>query len=535
MVTETDPRVASGNITIQQLLREVLNKSARPQNSIEIAAILESFGWNDERAASTFGAEDVFELADQLWTMAGDGLQRETYAREKKRSLGERFRVIAQSFIRGLIFALPMAVSVAAMLTLRLSLWSYYSFNVEIATSIAIGTILSFVAVGGFTQAIARRGFFYLSQGFYNMGRRITFYLVRVGYVASALVGVCYLLTNLFYRNFTIEMMLITVLYYAFLCSNWLSITIMYILRKEFHFAAMITVGIAIVAVLFYVVGLNIILSQVIALSVLSVVDFLLADYFFREAERKEERGIAPPMPKRSVMIYTVRPYFLYGLLYFVFIFLDRVLAWSSNSQFSMPYMIWFRGDYELGLDFALLMLLLPMGLSEIVVNNLMRRLEITQKNAYSKETDSLRSKYIRAYIKSMVLIAAGAVISAVLIIWFVWFLQRTNLGDISKVYQFSSVTYFVFYVALFGYAVLSVALANAVILFSISQPGKSNWSIGIALLVDFLVGFAASRWFGYYDAVVGMAVGSVVFLILTTYQVSRVLRRLNYYIYATL
>ncbi|MBW9234278.1 hypothetical protein JQK62_18805, partial [Leptospira santarosai] len=69
----------------------------------------------------------------------------------------------------------------------------------------------------------------------------------------------------------------------------------------------------------------------------------------------------------------------LYGFLYFSFLFVDRVNAWSKNEEF-MPYVIWFRGQYELGLDFALLTIIIPMGVCEVVVNRLMFDLETSQK-----------------------------------------------------------------------------------------------------------------------------------------------------------
>ena len=37
-----------------------------------------------------------------------------------------------------------------------------------------------------------------------------------------------------------------------------------------------------------------------------------------------------------------------------------------------MPYVIWFRGQYELGLDFVFLTIIIPMVVCEVVVNRLM-------------------------------------------------------------------------------------------------------------------------------------------------------------------
>ena len=46
-------------------------------------------------------------------------------------------------------------------------------------------------------------------------------------------------------------MLLVIIVYYLFLSSNWLSVTVMNILRREFTFTAIITLGIGIVFILF--------------------------------------------------------------------------------------------------------------------------------------------------------------------------------------------------------------------------------------------------------------------------------------------
>lgn len=520
---------------IQDLITEIQQKNIHPLDHYEVSALLESFGWNDDRARKTFGVKDVFELSMLIWSNLDGKIQAQAFTEEEKIPLGKRIMTVLQSFIRGLIFALPMAISVAAMLTIRLSLWSYEYLDVEQATSIALGTILSFVTVGGFTQAIARRGFFYLNQGFYNMAKRFTYYLVRLGYIVSLIVAALFYILNLYYKNFPFYMIIISVLYYLFLCSNWLSITVMYMLRREFQFAALITFGIGLVAVLFYFFQLNIILSQIIALTVISGLGLLLVIHMFNIAEQKEERGIAPPMPKKSIVLYAISPYFLYGFLYFAFIYIDRIMAWSTNNDNAMPYIIWFRGEYELGLDFALLMLIIPMGLNEIIVTSLMKKLENAQKSSFSHEMDSLKTKYLKPYVKSMVLVSAGAVVSAMIVLFVIYLLRSGRFENLSKVYNFSYITNFVFYFAMVAYGLVSASLMNVVLLFSLSQPEPIIRSLSVSLLVNFAVGFICSRWFGYYYAVFGLLAGSIVFLILSTKCILKVFNNLDYYVYAAL
>lgn len=517
---------------LDTLLDEVLERHQNPEDRHEIAAILESLGWNDIRARETFGVEDVFDLADILWERCSSKVMYTTFSKVERLNIRDMTILLIRQFLRGVIFAIPMAISVVSMLTLKYSLWSYENLSVELATSIAIGTILSFITVGGFTQAIARRGFFYIIQGYYNMARRITFHFIKLGFLLCLLICVAILLINLVIKVFPIDMLIVIILYFFFLNTIWLSVTVMYILKKELLFTGLIIVGIAVVFFLFTVLNVNIIVAQLIALSLVSIVSMLLVVHLFKQAELKEEKGISPELPKMSVTLFSTLPYYIYGTLYFTFLFIDRIVAWTRNSDF-MPYLIWFRGEYELGLDFALLVLILPMGISEVVLTKMMMDIEISQKSYWGDEVHIMNRKFLSVYVHRLLQILLAAVISAVLLYWSLIQLFEHFPSLSTKSLFASPETYLVFIVSLIAYVIVAVALMNAVILFSLSQPDFVVRSIWISLLVNVGSGFLLSRWIDYHYAVFGLLLGSIVFLYFTTKHVVRVLRNLDYYLYA--
>ncbi len=518
--------------SFKELVEQVAQATMNPEDSYEVAAVMESMGWNDSMVKETFGAEDVFDLAQDVWEAIQSQLLVVPVAHAEKLSPWEYFMRVLRSFIRGTIFALPMAVSVVSMLTLRFSLWSYENLTTELATSISIGTILSFMVVGGFTQAIARRGFMYLGIGYVNMARQSTYYFVKIGYVVCLITAVFYLLFNFTFAIYPWKMTLITVLYLLFLSAIWLSVTILYILQKELTFTALITAGIAIVYIQFIVLEIDIIISQIIAIFIVAVASMFIANYVFVKEERKMEKGIAPTMPRRSITLYTSLPYFAYGFLYFTLINIDRVIAWSTNNVY-MPYFIWFRGEYELGLDFALLVLMLPMGLVEVVVNEIMTNLVVYQRNFRAKDAGTMNQMYLVFYKKRFILVGIFSLINALLLYLLINALDQAHL--IRLTVFANPVTLFTFAVAVISYAILALALMNCLILFSLSQPTMVSRSILIGLLVNIVVGFVLSRWIGYEWAVIGLFVGSLVFTILTTKKVLHVLRNLDYYLYAAL
>jgi hypothetical protein len=260
----------------------------------------------------------------------------------------------------------------------------------------------------------------------------------------------------------------------------------------------------------------------------------VLVFYFFKRAESQMEKGIAPQMPRMSITLYSTLPYFLYGLLYFGFLFVDRIIAWSTNDEF-MPFLIWFRGNYELGLDFSLLLLIIPMGVSEMVVSKLMTDLETSQKAFLGHETDRMNRMFLNVYFKRVILIAAVSAGSAFLFYWmYKWIFTKMTLSSIGhNLFEQQSDSHFVLVWSMAAYVILAVALMNAVILFSISQPWLVIQAIWPAFVVNLALGFLLSRWEAHIFAVIGLLAGCIVFAVLSTRAVIRMLKKLDYYLYA--
>ncbi|NRD77984.1 hypothetical protein HPT25_11370 [Bacillus sp. BRMEA1] len=516
----------------QVLLDEVREKQLQPEDQFEIAALLESMGWNDSRAEKEFGVKDLFELADHLWESIESNLNYQAFTKaQQPKGVLKRIEMI-RSFLRGLIFAFPMGVSVAAMLTLKFSLWSYKYLSLKNATSIAIGTILSFVVVGGFTQAIARRGFFYIIQGYYNLARRTTFLFILIGFGVCIGISLILIALNVIFNMFSYDMILLIILFFFFLTAIWLSVTVMYILKKEIIFTGLIIFGIFLVYIMFDRFHIDIILSQLISLLIVSLCSILLVLYFFLKAERKGEKGIAIKLPRFSITLYTIWPYFFYGFLYFSFLFIDRVNAWTKNEDY-MPYMILFRGQYELGLDFALLTIILPMGISEVILSKLMSDIELSQKNFLISESDKLYKKFVRSYKKLAGMIFASSVISSIVIYRFLLWYNQTSIRLNGENLLNNHVTLFVLLWGIISYIMLAFCLMNAVILFALSQANMVVKALMPSILCNFIIGFLLSRWISYEYAVIGLLAGTILLTVLTTQALMKVLKNLDFYLYA--
>jgi len=516
---------------LDELTREVLNRSRSPEDHYEVAAVLESIGWSDKLARESFGVRDVFELAENVCQSVRAKVVTEPAVAIEPPGLLPYVMRIFRSFLRGTIFAYPIAISIYSILVLRYSLWSYMYFTVDIATSIAIGTILSFMTVGGFMQAIARRGFFYLINNEYTMARRMTFYFIRLGLFISVIVGATFFLFNLAFTIFPWNMILVCLFYYIFLTVCWLSVTVMYILRKEIVFTLLLSGGIALVFILHEWLRVNIMLAQMVALTLVSAAGLALAAWIFRRAERKSEEGITPPLPRMSIVFYTSIPYFTYGFLYFTFLYVDRIIAWSANDNY-MPYLIWFRGEYELGLDWALLTLIIPMGLVEAMISDFYLRLEDNQKIYKAREDHRFNSLYHSLYIRYLLYYCVLSIFSGLLIYFSILKIEDMHIFDLTI--SISKTTFFVFQWSVVAYVVTAAGLLGALFLFCLDYTGPVIRGILWACAADVGVGFVLSRWVDYSWAVFGLLAGAVVFAGYTNLSVLRVLKKLDYHLYSS-
>lgn len=516
--------------SVREIADLVYERHMEPEDTLEIAAILESMGWTDDRVEKQFGFIDVFQLSSAIWQQRKH-IHMSANEYKQPTRIFVRVRQDLLHFLQGTIFALPMAVSIAAMLFLHVSLWSYQYFTVKIATSIAIGTILSFVSVGGFMQGIARQAYYYMLQGYFSMARRITFRFILAGILLSILISIALLLIDQLFPILPMPMIVIAIEYYLSLNAIWLAVTSMYVLRKETIFVLLLSGGIAVVFIGNKFFHINLILLQTFAMLLIFLAGIGLVYHFFRKAEQQKEKGIRVRLPRASILVHTTLPYFLYGTLYFILLFADRTIAWSTHTTFSQ-YLILFRGEYEVGLDFALLSLIIPTGVAEVIVHRLMLDASNSQKQYLSKQTSQMCQYFVSQYKKSILIILGASIISAALDDMLVmWLFGRSGILLHQSV-EWTGTTNYVFIIGLIAYGLLAIGLLNSVVMFSLSRPDFVLSPLLFAIIIDLVTGFLLSRWIGYSNAVIGLLVGVLLFTFMTTRNVLHVLRSLDYHLY---
>lgn len=516
----------------EQALEVVMRGGVMPHDPLHVTALLEMGGYNDRRAREEFGYGDLFEMGEEIFQRAQSHYCARSAPPADPVPWYRWISMGAIYYLRGIMFAMPMVVSVLAMLRLRYSLWSYEDFGPHRATGIALGTMLSFLVTGGFTQSMARRGLFYLSQREYSLARRSTIILMFGGMAVSVAAGLAFGLINLLIPFFPWDMLAFAAPYYLFLCLLWLAITILYMMKQELLFTAITAGGIAAVWYLFEGLQWPIEQAHMVGLGTSTTISLVLALWLFRRYERRPDAGFGDAqMPRWSQVARGLVPYFAFGLLYFGFLYLDRLLAWSVPGEVH-PAPIWFDGKYELGLDWAILTLVIPMGLLELFINVFARRLELWLPATPASQWWRFNQRFQAAYRHQLIFLLLFSTAGG----WLIWYTvgPMKAFGLLRTEVFVSPVTEQVFILGTIAYVFVTLGLLNSLILFSLNHPWPAIRAISAALMTDLMVGFILSRQISVAFAAAGLLAGAVVFAVLSTLWVHRELGRLDYLVYRT-
>ncbi|HYU24498.1 MAG TPA: hypothetical protein VEO74_04800, partial [Thermoanaerobaculia bacterium] len=147
--------------SINTLAREVLDRIGTPRDHWEITAQLEVMGLRDTDARSLYGHRDLFELGRAIEQLVQ---QRAVIPPIEPEDPPRKQPSFLRHYATGSMFAIPMLLQAAAILTWGYGLWGALDVDVRTGTAIALGFITSYVISGGFVQAIVRRGLFYVYQ-----------------------------------------------------------------------------------------------------------------------------------------------------------------------------------------------------------------------------------------------------------------------------------------------------------------------------------------------------------------------------------
>lgn len=521
---------------LHEVGQTIIDRIGIPKDRWEITAQLEVLGYRDGDARTRFDCQDLFETADRILDLFREGqlafvLEDVEDAEDVARRTNPLLRFV-RHYLDGLMFSLPMVLQAATMLLWGYGLWGAVDLDVRTGSAIALGFIASYIATSGFAWAIVRRGLFYYYQNEGGLARWSALRMWWISIRVAAALAVPALLFNVLYGLLPTDMFLLALAYYLALAVFWLNWALIYLLRQTHWLLAVMSVSILAVVGAARVLGWPIVAANMIGLVIADVLTFAVA---LRGLNKWARNGAGKPTvnpPRLTVLVYSSAHVFLYGLLYSAFIFTDRVLAWTSmrGREDFPPYPFWLNARYELGMDLALIVIVLLAGVVEHATHQFSVRLVPGEKRVTSAEP--FRAEFRRFFRKHMAILFVCAIPAVAIAAFAAQALRRFPSPELQETLTSASTTR-VFWVAAVSYAIFMFALQAILILMTLSRADLAVRAMAISLLVNVAVGFAISRSVHYSGSVFGLLAGALTLAVLSHRYVGRVFGELDYYYYA--
>ncbi|WP_295622039.1 hypothetical protein [Chamaesiphon sp. GL140_3_metabinner_50] len=504
------------NHSLQNLINSIYLNYPNVCDPWEIVAIVETLGYTDKTIAAEFGCPDALVLGHFIYA------QREQFPFvDRDRELSsiapkfiDKLNVFITQFSHSFVYTIPFII---------LLILNYLPIDKsgdflppELNSLFGFVTMASLITSSGFVQMISRRGLFYIGLKDPIQANRICTSILLMGICTTILLGSAGILFCFYQRITTDRYIIIAGSYYMILSTIWMLFAIV---GLQYRFAApTILIG---VTCCFFILRLFFKFSPLEAQTSTIAIAFgsLLILFGFNQIKY---RAIAPKvgklvaLPNLSILIYLLIPYFLYGIVYFGFIFADRLVANITRAGHFMLI----KGnnlEYQDSMDLALLNLLLIVPLVEYFSYTLIIYWYDRAKHMTLAEADSLSWQLQKKYwsLIGKILLYFGLLMSITIVLLSV--LHRSQNDNILTI------------VACLGYLLFAIGLFNTVILLSLNRLRDVLGILAIATLVDFIVGYLLSILFGVYFAAIGLILGAIIIAIGSSKKVLIALDRAGY------
>ncbi|MFN8464944.1 MAG: GT4 family glycosyltransferase PelF [Caldilineaceae bacterium] len=512
---------------VRRLAAEVGQRDARPIDSLEVAAILESIGITDDVAMNRYGAPDVFELAEAVRaTMADEGViqpiaDQATAARASKKEM-------LVDFLKGPLGLLPPVLLLLAIAAV--GLWS--GWPPQRVLFLSAGVTASLMLTNGLIQGISRRASIYIGTARPRMAAH--YLLVSTTTVTAVTSGFILLGTMVLaqFGLFASGDLAIFLLAFGGLTVVWMASSGLMLMQKQIWLSIALAAGMLCAAAVSMALApyTSLHLAAGVALgftATLGIILYALNRGFARLSALATSSNARTKLPALVYMLDEAAPYFAYGFAYMVLIFLPHIYGWFG----ALPPGQTRAGavsNIEVGLTLSLPPLILAYGMSENALRRFWRRAAATQARTAATNVPSFgsdlvtfvaRQRWGYVIVLTVFTIAAyGIMATALANGWVGYWLQITDPVEFLAIFAMSLVAYWL----------IGLGLYNCMFAVTLGWPRVAFraviWS-GIVMVVAGTI-LGASN---YAYSVAAFALAAAVFAVLSWQQTKQVLRRADY------
>lgn len=439
LISNTDynslPR--DSRIFVQKTARSIVQIQHGVNNLADIVVFLEVLGYTKELIAK-YGFESLYVLAQYVYDFIDFYYDKE----QDRQSLQLREDPIpakGQRLAEGLGMIFPWLGSLLLLLLTGVSLWMALSLPKELTTLFVGGVFLGLLLMEGPLSIFHRLFTFHQEQG--NLGevkRIIKRCYLTTSVILSIAVLAIFVTASMFGFSYSLTSVLIISMVTVSL--HRASYMVIYALKKIKQLIVAYSGAFAAIGGVYFF-GNTMILSDstryfvalAAAFAVLSVFSIIYHQKMMRKKSLVDVTQNVPhfynpgtvtdtTIPSRfSVQLWEMLPYFIFGILYFLMMFTDRVLSWFYNPDIlsTGSVLVEFNTAYHTGVDMGLLVILVTalvqyvmMAPIHIKINNMTLNLKITESQ---KIDDFIWSQYRQLVYYSLL----ASVVTAAILIFF--------------------------------------------------------------------------------------------------------------------
>jgi hypothetical protein len=485
---------------VEDLLTDGRKQGAQFAHDLEVAALIESFGYND-RYAREKGFPDIFSMSEHLFPrLQLEVTSEENLPRNRKQpAASTEIRYAVGKFCLAIGYSIPWM----ALLALEHLRPDALRVSPELGGALSLSLIASLIMTGGFVQIICRRGNFYYGMKEHSLARSTCMSLLNLGLTSSIFLALLAMILGSYFHLFAGR-------YLVLAATNFLALSLLWMLCAVLSVQG---IGWCILCIFVFsalISGLTGSLADwnKSALAVLwpwtatfCALGCVLTG-FHREAKKHTSRKNSP-RPRLGVSFISLIPFYVYGTAYFTFLFADRLTAgsatpWVSGLSFGIDV------DYKQGMDLALLVFLITAAIVEYLADSFLRfwhRLaRKLPQSAGERFIISLRRRHSQMMVViflSFVVTSSGA--------WFA-FSHSSNLAPTLKTMQAATL-------GGLGYLMLSIALLESIILASVNAISTVVAALALGAGINLLTGYGFGHVWGVQYSAAGLLVGSAVVL----------------------
>ncbi len=496
----------------------------RPKGIDEVAILLESLGYSPEVVAELW-YPDLFALARDVSAAVNRYVTDEE--RREPPTL-DWFTQACRDYAVGSLYSAPWIIAVIGLAIFGASLWSSLSTPLHLATAIALGVYAAQIVTGFFSQAIARRLTFYFLQSNDALMAWTLRRFVIAGVAATALVSLLVFLGLVAFVGSSDAWLA------ASFCAGTalfqLSLAPLYTLRRFgwivalAAFASVVTGG---TFLLFFHRQVNVPWEPATLAAEVGLLGAAVLAITMHWLARRAAATSAPVPPALASIVRSTLPYALFGALYFTSILIDRIaagIAAAHGRGFA------YASAYELGTDIALLAILPVVGVMNVMLEALPRRILRGAEGAI-RDLAAFDRSMLRFYALGILVVAATTGFAAVLgELVGARMILSARLGASGD----AALSLAVLRWAIPAYGLVMLGLLNTQLLFFLSRPRAPV--IGTALGTCAAIatcGWALVAHLPQESMVAGLVVSASVFTAVTTVAAIRSMRRFSFAYYA--